>query len=162
MKRALLLAVAAGSIFAAGCTPVLRNHGFVYTDGEVPEIVPGEDNQASVLERLGSPSTQGIFESTTWYYMSDTRESLAYQRPQTSYRRILEVQFDDAGLVASVEEYGLENGRRVALVDRETPTPGRGMSVWEQLFGNIGRLPTEQFGGEQNLPGGAGGPRRDQ
>ena len=53
MKRALLLAVAAGSVLAAGCTPVLRNHGFLYIDGEVPEIVPGEDNQATVLERLG-------------------------------------------------------------------------------------------------------------
>jgi outer membrane protein assembly factor BamE (lipoprotein component of BamABCDE complex) len=162
MKRALLLAVAAGTILTAGCTPVLRNHGFIYIDGDVPEIVPGEDNQATVLERLGSPSTQGVFESTTWYYMSDTRQSLAYQRPQTSYRRILEIQFDDAGSVTAVNEYGIEDGRRVALIDRETPTPGREMSIWEQLFGNIGNLPADQFGGEQNLPGGAGGPRRDE
>ncbi|WP_421791711.1 outer membrane protein assembly factor BamE [Hyphobacterium sp.] len=162
MKRALLLAITAGSIAAAGCTPVLRNHGYIYADVEVPEIVPGEDNQASVFEALGSPSTQGVFESTTWYYMSDTRQSLAYQRPQTSYRRVVEVRFDEDGVVSEVNEYGIEDGRRVALIDRETPTPGRGMSIWEQLFGNIGNLPSEQFGGEQNLPGGAGGPRRDE
>lgn len=162
MKRALLIAIAAGSVAATGCTPVLRNHGFIYAEGEVPEIVPGEDNQASVFEQLGSPSTQGVFESTTWYYMTDTRQSLAYQRPQTSYRRIMEIRFDASGVVSEVNEYGVEDGRRVAFIDRETPTPGREMSLWEQLFGNIGNLPAEQFGGEQNLPGGAGGPRRDE
>ena len=66
------------------------------------------------------------------------------------------------GLVSDVAEYGLEDGRVVAIADRETPTRGRELTFLEQLLGNVGRLPTEQFGGEQNLPGGAGGPRRDQ
>lgn len=59
-------------------------------------------------------------------------------------------------------DYDLEDGRVVSYASRETPTRGRELNLLEQLLGNIGRGQAEQFGGEQNLPGGAGGPRRDQ
>ena len=146
----------------AACTPTLRNHGYAYVNGETPVITPGQDTQSSLLSRLGNPSTVGVFEDTTWYYISTTRETLAYQLPQTRERRILAVEFDDAGMVTAVEEYGLDDGRRVNLVRRETPTRGRELTFLEQVLGNIGRLPTGSFTGEENLPGGAGGPRRDQ
>ena len=100
-----------------------------------------------------------MFDDDTWYYISATREYLAYLRPDTRERRVIAVRFDEDGSVAAVDEYGLEDGRVVALVERETPTRGRELSLIEQLLGNVGRLPSEQFGGEQNLPGGAGGPR---
>jgi outer membrane protein assembly factor BamE (lipoprotein component of BamABCDE complex) len=123
------------------------------------ELTPGEDTRASVLRTLGNPSTRGTFETDTWYYISATREYLAYLRPDTRERRIIAVRFDEDGVVEAVDEYGMEDGRVVALVDRETPTRGRELTILEQLLGNVGRLPTDQFGGEQNLPGGAGGPR---
>lgn len=141
---------------------MLRSHGYRYTTQEEPNIVPSEDTESTVLARLGNPSTRGTFEDNTWYYISSTRESLAYLRPATRDRRIIAVSFDDNGVVSTVNEYTLADGRIVAYADRETPTRGRELSFLEQLLGNVGRLPSEQFGGEQNLPGGAGGPRRDQ
>ena len=158
-------AIAAALILSTGilsaCNPLLRSHGYRYEDGEVPELTVGTDTQASVLAALGSPSTRGMFEQDTWYYISSTREYLAYLRPDTRDRRIIALRFDENGVLAAKDEYGLEEGRVVALVDRETPTRGRELTVLEQLLGNVGRLPGEQFGGEQNLPGGAGGPRPD-
>ncbi len=112
-----------------------------------------------MLATLGNPSTRGTFEQSTWYYISATREYLAYLRPDTRERRIIAVRFDEDGTVSAVDEFGMEDGRVVAFVDRETPTRGRELTILEQLLGNVGRLPSEQFGGEQNLPGGAGGPR---
>ena len=164
MKRhlSLTLLVAACAIGASACNPVLRSHGYRYTTQEEPNITPAEDTEASVLARLGNPSTRGTFEENTWYYISSTRESLAYLRPATRARRIIAVSFDEAGVVSTVNEYSLEDGRVVAYADRETPTRGRELSFLEQLLGNVGRLPSEQFGGEQNLPGGAGGPRRNE
>ena len=164
MKRhlSLTLLVAACAIGASACNPVLRSHGYRYTTQEEPNITPAEDTEASVLARLGNPSTRGTFEENTWYYISSTRESLAYLRPATRDRRIIAVSFDEAGVVSTVNEYSLEDGRVVAYADRETPTRGRELSFLEQLLGNVGRLPSEQFGGEQNLPGGAGGPRRNE
>ena len=160
IRRALIAtAVILSAGLVSACNPTLRSHGFRYADGEVPELTPGEDTRASVLQRLGNPSTRGTFETDTWYYISATREYLAYLRPDTRERRIIAVRFDEEGVVEAVDEYGMEDGRVVALVDRETPTRGRELTILEQLLGNVGRLPTDQFGGEQNLPGGAGGPR---
>jgi outer membrane protein assembly factor BamE (lipoprotein component of BamABCDE complex) len=106
---------------------------------------------------------RGTFDENTGFYVSATRESLAYLRPVTRDRRIVAIRFnDETGMVTDVVEYTLEDGRMVDYVSRETPTRGRELSLLEQLLGNIGRLPGQQFGGEENLPGGAGGPRRNQ
>jgi len=161
-RASIAVAVILGAGLVSACNPTLRNHGFRYAHGEIPEITPGEDSQASVLSKLGNPSTRGMFDDSTWYYISDTREYLAYLRPVTRERRIMAVRFDENGQVSEVDEYGLEDGRVVAFVDRETPTRGRELSLLEQLLGNVGRLPTEQLTRQENLPGGAGGPRRDQ
>jgi outer membrane protein assembly factor BamE (lipoprotein component of BamABCDE complex) len=160
-RAALIAALAASTAFVAACNPTLRTHGYRYTDGEIPEFTPGEDTQATVLSALGNPSTRGMFDDNTWYYISATREYLAYLRPDTRERRVIAIRFDEDGVISAVDEYGLEDGRVVAFVDRETPTRGRELTLLEQLLGNVGRLPGEQFGGEQNLPGGAGGPRPD-
>ncbi|MCC5997397.1 MAG: outer membrane protein assembly factor BamE [Oceanicaulis sp.] len=160
-RRALIasaIIVAAGIVSA--CNPTLRSHGFRFPDGEVPALSVGEDTQASVLATLGSPSTRGMFDDSTWYYIADTREYLAYLRPETRERRVIAVRFSEDGVVTAVDEYGLEDGRIVAFVGRETPTRGRELSVLEQLLGNVGRPSIDQFDGQQNLPGGAGGPRR--
>ena len=98
MKRTRLLtgcAVLAGAILVSGCNPTLRTHGYRYSQGEVPEFTVGEDTQASVLAALGNPSTVGTFEDDTWYYVSATREYLAYLRPDTRDRRILAMRFDE-------------------------------------------------------------------
>jgi len=155
---AVVLACAAG---VSACNPSLRTHGFRHSLEEEPTIVPAEDTQQTVLQRLGNPSTRGVFEENTWYYISSTRESMAYLRPATRDRRVIAVRFDESGVVEAVEEYGLEDGRVVAYSDSETPTRGRELSVLEQILGNVGQLPTDQFSGEENLPGGAGGPRRN-
>ena len=44
----------------------------------------------------------------------------------------------------------------VNYVARKTPTRGRELSVLEQIFGTIGRLPTDRIGGG-NTPGNSGG-----
>lgn len=160
-RAAIAAAVIASAAVVSGCNPTLRSHGFRYPDGDVPELTVGEDTQSSVLATLGNPSTRGMFEDDTWYYISATREYLAYLRPDTRERRVIALRFDEEGVLAEKVEYGLEDGRVVAFVDRETPTRGRELTLIEQLLGNVGRLPSEQFGGEQNLPGGAGGPRPD-
>ena len=155
----VLIACAVGTV---ACNPTLRAHGHRYGVDEEPEVVVAEDTTQTVLQRFGNPSTRGTFEENTWYYISATRESLAYLRPSTRDRRVIAITFDDSGVVEAVNEYGIDDGRVVAYSSTETPTRGRQLSILEQLLGNVGSLPNEQFGGEQNLPGGAGGPRRDQ
>lgn len=159
--RLTLLAAAASALAVSACNPVLRSHGYVPPSNQERDIDVGDD-QAAVLDQMGNPSTRAMFDENVWYYISSTREELAFLAPKVRSRSIVAISFDDAGQVSAVDEYDLEDGRQVALVGRETPTRGRELTILEQLFGNIGRLPAQQFGDEQNLPGGAGGPRTDR
>ena len=58
-------------------------------------------------------------------------------------------------------EYDVSDSRQVNYVSRTTPTRGRELTLLEQVLGNVGRLPTDQLSRQDNLPGGAGGPRRN-
>lgn len=159
----ITLALAATAVLASGCNPVLRTHGYVATADAKPQAVePGSDTKSSVLARLGNPSVEGTFdddiETDTWYYMNQVRQSFAYLRPLVEERSITAISFNADGQVEKVAEYGIEDGYFVNIVDRKTPTRGRELSVLEQIFGSVGRLPTSTLGGNQPIPGGGGGP----
>ena len=151
------------AIAISGCNPILRTHGYVPTANNKPqEVNPDTDTKATVLARLGNPSVKTTFdedlEEDTWYYMNSVRQRYAYLRPKIEDRNITAVTFNEDGQVTKVAEYGIEDGRYVNFVDRKTPTRGRELTALEQVFGTIGRLPTSQLGGQQDIPGGGGGP----
>ena len=156
-KKIILLAASAALI--AGCNPVLRTHGYVPTADKPQAVNPETDTKSSVLSRLGNPSVKSTFdekiEDNVWYYISSVRQRYAYLRPQLEDRTITAIHFNPDGQVTKVAEYGLEDGVPVNYVDRKTPTRGREISVLEQIFGTIGRLPTDRLTGNQ--PGGGGG-----
>lgn len=156
------LALAVFGAILSGCNPTLRTHGYIPTKDKPQEVQEGTDTKASVLARLGNPSVKGTFdedlETDTWYYMSAVRQRFAYLRPLIEERTITAVTFNEDGQVLKVAEYGIEDGQYVNYVDRKTPTRGREISVLEQIFGSLGRLPTDRIGGQQDVPGGAGGP----
>lgn len=164
MTRALIkTAVILGLGYSlSACNPILRTHGYIAGEDKPQAVETETDTKASVLARLGNPSVKGTFseeiETDTWYYMTSVRQRVAYLRPLVEERSITAISFNKDGQVTKVAEYGIEDGRYVNYVDRKTPTRGRELSVLEQVFGTIGRLPTQQLGGQQNIPGGSGGP----
>lgn len=157
-----IFALTISGIFLTACNPTLRNHGYIATAEKPQAVETGSDTKASVLSRLGNPSIKGTFdeelESDTWYYMSATRQRFAYLRPKIEDRSITAISFNGDGQVVKVAEYGVEDGQYVNYVDRKTPTRGREVSILEQIFGTLGRLPTDRIGGQQDTPGGGGGP----
>ncbi len=164
MTRTLLksAAIFAMAYTLSACNPVLRTHGYIAAEDKPQAVEPNSDTKASVLARLGNPSVKGTFseelDTDTWYYMTSVRQRVAYLRPLVEERSITAISFNKDGQVEKVAEYGIEDGRYVNYVDRKTPTRGRELSVLEQIFGTIGRLPTQQLGGQRDIPGGAGGP----
>jgi len=157
-KIVSLLAVAA---LSTACNPVLRTHGYVPTAEKPQEVNPDTDTKSSVLARLGNPSVKSTFEEELdddiWYYITSVRQRYAYLRPQLEDRTITAIHFNGDGQVTKVAEYGLEDGVPVDYSDRETPTRGRELSVLEQIFGTIGRLPTDRLTGQNGSTGGGGG-----
>ena len=162
---AVKLAVVGAALSVTACNPVLRTHGYVSAGENKPQAVEATvDTKATVLSRLGNPSVEGTFDDElgvdTWYYINSVRERQAYLRPKVRERQITAITFDEDGTVTKVAEYGIEDGRYVDYKDRTTPTRGRELSVLEQIFGTIGRLPTNRIGGgdPNDRPGGPGGP----
>ena len=88
------------------------------------------------------------FEDNTWYYVGQKSEQLAFLKPEVIERKVLVISFDETGLVGETKTYTLADAREIDPVGRETPTEGRDLTILQQLFGNIGRFPTEAIEGQ--------------
>jgi outer membrane protein assembly factor BamE (lipoprotein component of BamABCDE complex) len=132
------VALAALVTLAGGCSPVVRNHGYTPLPEELAELQVGLDTRYSVQSKIGRPAGTGIFTDNGWYYVSNKVERLTYHAPEVVDRRVVELLFDQNDVLASVTEYGLEDGRVIDLETKTTPTYGRQLTILEQAFGNIG------------------------
>lgn len=134
-----------GAVLLTACAPTIRVHGYVPTRADLSQIRPGVDNYATVEETIGRPSSSGLLQDRTWYYVQSVVENYTYNPPRVVDRTVLAVEFNDSGVVIGLVEYGLEDGRIVNLTTRTTETGGRQLGVLEQLFGNLLTLDAEQF-----------------
>lgn len=150
-----VLAVAALS----ACAPIKDVRGYVPDDDKVSTVSIGADTRDTVQEKLGTPSSTAAFGDPTWYYISTEQERYAFFKPDVTKRQILAIQFADSGKVNDIRKYGIEDGQVIALVDRETPSRGKEMTFLQQLFGNMGALPSAAPGQQQG-PGRTGGDGR--
>jgi outer membrane protein assembly factor BamE (lipoprotein component of BamABCDE complex) len=148
MRPKSLRGMAIGCIVAAllaGCAPTVRVHGYVPTEPEIAAIRPGVDNYGSVEQQLGLPTSSGLLQDRSWYYVQSVVESYTYNAPRVIDRTVLAVNFDANGTVTGLAKYGLQDGRIVNLTERTTETGGRTLGVLEQLFGNMLTVDAEQF-----------------
>ena len=146
MKRVaglVLAAIIGGGL--SGCAAEVKNHGYAPDDELLAEITAGTDTRGSVRRKIGRPSTTGVFTESGWYYVATTVEHYMYYQPKVTDRRVVAVQFDADDVVAAVNVYGLEDGRIIDLQTRTTPTHGRQLTILQQLFGNFGKLTSEQL-----------------
>lgn len=130
---------------AAGCSPIVEQHGYAPMPEELATIRPGLDTRETVLQKIGGPASTGIFTDQGWYYISSTVEKLTYHAPKVVDRRVVAVTFHPSGVVAGVNEYGLEDGRVIDLATETTPTHGRQLTILEQAFGNLGVITGSVF-----------------
>jgi outer membrane protein assembly factor BamE (lipoprotein component of BamABCDE complex) len=138
-------AVALCLVGAGACAPTLATQGFQAVDNKPQDIKPGVDTRSSVLSKLGSPTTSGAFDNTTWYYISQQTEKYAYYLPKVQKRDVVAIYFDKADKVVDVKQLALKDGYQIAYERRETPTRGKELNWLEQLLGNIGRSASGQL-----------------
>lgn len=147
-RRKGIVAVVGGTALAAllmGCAPVIRNHGYAPVTEELAEIRVGQDTRGSVRRKIGRPASTGIFTSEGWYYVATQIEHMTYNEPRVLDRRVVAILFDERDIVASVNQYGVEDGKVVDLETKVTPTYGRQLTVLEQAFSNIGVISNDLF-----------------
>ncbi|MBR0643429.1 outer membrane protein assembly factor BamE [Plastoroseomonas hellenica] len=138
------LAVWLGACSFFQAAPIPRGNRI--DEEQLSQITPGVQTRRDVQALLGSPSFAGTFNDANWYYLSAVSRIAPGRRMQIEDRRVVAIAFDNAGVVQGVRTLTEADGQDIAMVDRETPTPGNDRSLLQSLFGNIGRF------------GGAGGP----
>lgn len=144
---------AAALVLSACAEPRYAVHGYAPRSDELTRLTRGEDTASTVRRKLGEPTLVGTFESGTWYYVSTVTEQVMYEHPKPIDRTVVQLAFNEAGVLEGVNRYGLQDGRIIDLETRTTPTYGRELTVIQQLLGNIGRFGEGEGGGAGGLLG---------
>ena len=139
LRIALLL------VALAACAPIYQKHGYVPETADLDRIELGKDTRETVAAIVGRPSTAGLLNDVGWFYVQSRWRHLGAMAPVEVDRQVVAISFDEAGKVSNVERFGLEKGQVVALSRRITEPNVKSAGFLAQLFGNIGRVSTDQL-----------------
>jgi outer membrane protein assembly factor BamE (lipoprotein component of BamABCDE complex) len=151
--RSLVVALAAATVLSA-CVPTIDQRGNLPEPDRLAEIHPGSTTKEQVVKILGTPSSTGVFNDSSWYYISRKTEQVAFFEPDVVDQQVFIVNFDDKGVVKSVNHRTLADGRSIQPAPGATPAPGRELTFLEQIIGNVGRFSKSGGGGGTTRTGG--------
>ena len=81
--RLRALAVASALILGtSACTPVTSFQGFQAIEEKPQDVKVKVDTKSVVLARLGSPTAISTFDPNLWFYMAQTKDTIAFYHPQ--------------------------------------------------------------------------------
>jgi outer membrane protein assembly factor BamE (lipoprotein component of BamABCDE complex) len=139
MLNRLLISTAIAALLAtSACESDIAARGNIPKPEKLAEVQPGATRD-QVLQAIGSPTSIGTFDNKTWYYVGQLTEDYAFYRTKVLERTVIAVTFDDSGRVAEVKNLSMEDSQNVQMVERTTPTVGRDISLFNQIFSNLGR-----------------------
>ena len=144
LRSGAAITIIAGSLIS--CTPLIHNHGYVFSQESLAKIETNKTNMQSVREIMGSPTTISSNNGMVYYYISSVFVNETYKKPREIDRRIAAIYFDQNDVVSDMGFYGLADGNIVAFIERRTSTSGKELSLLAQMFGNLGRFDGGQGG----------------
>jgi outer membrane protein assembly factor BamE (lipoprotein component of BamABCDE complex) len=156
---ALLVATA-----LAGCSPPgfisfpPQVRGNQVDDRVLAQLVPGTSTRADVTAALGSPTMHATFDDNTWLYISEVTKPLIGGTNAVLDQKVVVLTFDQQGILRGVAGKTQKDSVPVSVASATTPSPGREMSFWQQLLGNVGKFTPAQAMPGAGAPGGPGGP----
>jgi outer membrane protein assembly factor BamE (lipoprotein component of BamABCDE complex) len=141
--------LATGLVLALGaCEQTVQVRGNMPLDEDLSRINPGVHSRNDVARLLGSPSAVSTFQDSKWYYIGQKTSDFAFFAPEVLERKVVVVSFDDTGNVAQTETLTLADSQDIDPIDRKTPTEGKELTFFQQIFGNLGRF-SGSVGGDE-------------
>jgi outer membrane protein assembly factor BamE (lipoprotein component of BamABCDE complex) len=140
LRLALALGIVLGAaVTLSACSSQIDRHGHQFSETEIKQITPGMTKDA-VKAQAGSPDTTSTLGAANevYYYISSTKKTVAFMKPEEIDRKVLAVYFTPHGAVEKVAHYGLKDGRVINLISRETPSHAAEQTMLKQLFRNLG------------------------
>lgn len=153
IRSSLAMSLTAFSIVIglSACTSDITKHGHVFNDEDLAQVKEGMSRDQIILA-LGTPDTKSTVGQNAFYYISTTtKSSVAFLSPSIVDRRVVAVYFNKGDKVERIANYGLQDGKVIDFVKRETPSRGSEDGLLKELFRNIGRPAAGAS------PGGSGG-----
>lgn len=162
--RALLLMAMLGAPLLSGCVEEgifahpSQTRGNKVDPELLSQLVVGTSSRADATALIGSPTARGSFDDNTWIYIGETTKPRIGGTLEVEDQHIVVLSFDGGGILRKIEQRGMEDSSKVAVVERKTPSPGNNASILQQLLGNVGRFsPGSAGSSNQNTTGGVGG-----
>jgi outer membrane protein assembly factor BamE (lipoprotein component of BamABCDE complex) len=140
LKNILLSTAMTALLATAACESDIAARGNIPKPEKLAEVQPGASRD-EVLQLIGSPSSVGTFDNNTWYYVGQLTEDYAFYATKVIDRKVVAITFGSDGRVAEIKNLGKDDSQAVQMVSRTTPTVGRDVNLWNQLFTNLGRAP---------------------
>jgi outer membrane protein assembly factor BamE (lipoprotein component of BamABCDE complex) len=129
-----------GIAVIASCAAMVEQRGNLPVPEKLAAIEPGVTNKDEVIKILGSPSSVSVFNDKSWYYISRRTGQTAFFEPDVLDQQVFIVNFDDQGVVKTVDHKGVQDAKAIDPVPRATPAPGRELTFLEQVIGNVGKF----------------------
>jgi len=140
LRLSAALAALSAAVALMGCSTTVEQRGNLPPPDEIAQIHPGKTTRDEVVKILGSPSSVGVFNDRSWYYISRRTSQFSFFDPKLLDQQVFIVDFNDQNVVNAVDHMTLKDGEEISPVARTTPAPGREMSFLEQIVGNLGKF----------------------
>jgi len=145
------------TLAAGGCIATVDQRGDLPSPERVAEIHPGLTKE-QVVKILGSPSSMGVFNDNSWYYISRKTSRISFFQPSVLDQQVFSINFDNNGIVRDMGHKSYADARDIEPAPGATPAPGRELTFMEQIIGNVGRF--NKGTGEGSGAGDAAGDRQ--
>ena len=140
-KTRIAAAFATGCLFLTACGGHVIRQGHQFQAEDLNQVREGMSKEQVTLA-LGTPDTQSAAAGGAYYYISTTADQpMPFMTPSVTDRHIVAVYFNKQDRVEKIANYGLQDGKVVDFVSRETPSYTRDEGLLKELFRNIGATP---------------------
>src|SRR5271154_5080890 len=77
------------AVVLAGCATTVEQRGNLPPPDEIGQIHPGKTTKDEVAKILGTPSSVGVFDDNSWYYISRRTSQFSFLRPKRARQVVL-------------------------------------------------------------------------
>ncbi len=112
-------------LITIGCSnnKVVYNHGLNALEAKSIKIIAQKSNKNDVVKQLGKHSSVSLFDENNWFYIQRVKENqsiLKLGKSKIKKNNVLEVKFNDIGIVESKRFYQLNNMNDLKVVSKIT------------------------------------------
>jgi outer membrane protein assembly factor BamE (lipoprotein component of BamABCDE complex) len=127
-------------VVLSGCEMVRYHRGYVLPHMGLEGIKVDVDTKESIEEKLGFPTLVSVFDSDSWYYVSQTEVRSTFSRQKIDQQRVLELRFNIDGYVIGIKKYDKTDGLPIQISEKKTVSYAHDYSLVKDLFGNLGKF----------------------